>query len=746
MSIRNEVALSEAQYEVVPAPDWTIENIVDWNLSSTEEQSIAGLIIDNQFNISTHESYHRNIKKLTSPYAVQALSQAIIDFDPSAERLLIHEVAVHRLITTGKGKYEECDWEKRSFAKTENLKIRQRETNLESYAIDGRANILVLLENVQLGDAIEISYTLQPIAPIEGFKFARILPLSYPYRVGWLHSSIVFEEGQSISWDTHNLPQEIETQGELRCGLQAMSWRIWHPEVLSLEYNTPTSHIYAPTLEISCWENWGEIAQFILETWRDAKEASSDEIPIKLSELTSADDTIEQKILSCLTFIQEEVRYLAVDMGQCGGIIPAHTETTLRRLYGDCKDKTLLFIKFLDELGVESFPVLVGTDWKDRVENFNPSSVLFNHVIAAVELEGERYYLDPTIKSQGGSLKKRSKLPYKLGLPIRENTTEFIKIPSPAVDDFLIELTENFYLKKNNDGSYLKFNIRCSGIAADFIRLRISQVGLNGFLKEEAKHLSSVLPNTVAGSEPAPSLNDDNEQNEIVIEGYFVIKEWGRSHDGGKIFEYPARVLNYGIDQVDATEVRKLPWSLPYPNVLVHHISVDGEHFTPTMDETKHVKGPGFEYSYKTYNSAENSPAITYRWRNTAEVVQAKNWGDYLKKREKAFSSTVFNAFLNTSRRISKPNEQKSSSRKISSGVIIAVLVVLWIILLMSRIISNNVSYSPPSHQIEQPSIVEEVIKSKDKSILEQLNEYNSPDAEPYVEQPGTFRSTVAPK
>lgn len=86
-------------------------------------------------------------------------------------------------------------------------------------------------------------------------------------------------------------------------------------------------------------------------------------------------------------FVRRKVRYVAVEVG-IGGYRPTPSSETLERLWGDCKDKSFLLIDLLNQAGIEAYPALIRLDEDDRILDAFPNPFGFNHLIAAVPVEG----------------------------------------------------------------------------------------------------------------------------------------------------------------------------------------------------------------------------------------------------------------------------------------------------------------------------------------------------------------------
>ncbi|MFC1593121.1 transglutaminase family protein, partial [Candidatus Omnitrophota bacterium] len=101
-----------------------------------------------------------------------------------------------------------------------------------------------------------------------------------------------------------------------------------------------------------------------------------------------------EKVQAIYNFCAEDIRYVAVEYGQAG-YEPHKASDIFFNKYGDCKDQAILLVTMLREIGVPGMLVLIGTyDYLNLEEDF--PSVNFNHCIAAVRLDGELIFLDPT--------------------------------------------------------------------------------------------------------------------------------------------------------------------------------------------------------------------------------------------------------------------------------------------------------------------------------------------------------------
>ncbi len=130
------------------------------------------------------------------------------------------------------------------------------------------------------------------------------------------------------------------------------------------------------------WEGVGQWYQDLLRALPRAGEP----VRQKARELTAGLPGPRERIAALTAFVRRDVRYVAVEVG-IGGYRPAAPADVLARRWGDCKDKGLLLVDLLQEVGIEAYPVLIRSDGQGRVEADFPAPDRFNHVIVAVPIQ-----------------------------------------------------------------------------------------------------------------------------------------------------------------------------------------------------------------------------------------------------------------------------------------------------------------------------------------------------------------------
>ena len=200
--------------------------------------------------------------------------------------------------------------------------------------------------------------------------------------------------------------------------------------------------------KVTTFSSWDELGRWY---WNLSKDqfVSDEDIKRKVYELTHDKDNVEEKVESIYNFITDEVRYVGLEFG-IGGYKPRKATRVFTTHYGDCKDKGILLMTMLNEIGVKADIVLVRTRSKG-ITNYNlPMLGLFNHFITLVHLPDKDIFLDATPEFY-----RYTELPFEDQdidvFVIGEWGSKFMKTPLKSADENFIDISMEIWLSK--DGS-----------------------------------------------------------------------------------------------------------------------------------------------------------------------------------------------------------------------------------------------------------------------------------------------------
>jgi len=211
-------------------------------------------------------------------------------------------------------------------------------------------------------------------------------------------------------------------------------------EMRALDSNLPADAPAWPSVEFSDGESW----QTVAATYRELTEARirNDDARPLLAGIKAPDYL--QKVVERL---HHEVRYTGVEFGSAK-LIPEYPSETLRRRFGDCKDKSTLLVAALRASGIEAYLALLSAGDDQDVSPDLPGLGMFNHAIVFVPhaaANGQDLWIDATAEySRVGSLPPADA--DRLALVIRPGTHELTRTPAlRSADNRQVE-TRDFFL------------------------------------------------------------------------------------------------------------------------------------------------------------------------------------------------------------------------------------------------------------------------------------------------------------
>jgi hypothetical protein len=194
-------------------PDWVRVDDIDTGYQSPVPSQETLLIHSQQHHVTRREVHYRIARRMESLTAIQHSSQWRWDFDPATQHVTIHSLAVRR------------DGEIAEHASPSRIRVLHREENLERFVIDGYLSAVVLLEDVRVGDIIDMSLTVRTdhrILP-DNFAFSTAIP-TYTYtRLFFL--SVRFPKNHPIQWRTDSDKIGLNTK-DVGDGETEWSWKL----------------------------------------------------------------------------------------------------------------------------------------------------------------------------------------------------------------------------------------------------------------------------------------------------------------------------------------------------------------------------------------------------------------------------------------------------------------------------------------------------------------------------------------
>jgi hypothetical protein len=209
---------------------------------------------------------------------------------------------------------------------------------------------------------------------------------------------------------------------------------------------------------------WSDVGAWYTDLTRGRTDATP-EMKQKAAELVNAKSSQLEKIHALARFVQNDVRYVAIELG-IGGYQPHSAAEVFVHRYGDCKDKVTLLASLLHEIGIESYYVLINTVRGAVSENTAPN-LGFNHAILAIKLpenmndpsllavaqrpnHGRILFFDPT-DSYTTLGRIRGELQANYGLLVAGSAGELMALPQLPSTASYVQRTAHLRLSAEGD-------------------------------------------------------------------------------------------------------------------------------------------------------------------------------------------------------------------------------------------------------------------------------------------------------
>jgi len=154
---------------------------------------------------------------------------------------------------------------------------------------------------------------------------------------------------------------------------------------LQVRFSPPSPPKYG--IFFSDWKDMGLWYECLSSECRRPDET----VRTRANELVSGLGDLKSRIEKLAFFVQQEIRYVSIQIG-IGGYQPHRASEILANRYGDCKDKATLLAALLEAMNIDSCYLIVNTLPKVVRENSPVSLFCFNHVVLAIKLPDEKLY------------------------------------------------------------------------------------------------------------------------------------------------------------------------------------------------------------------------------------------------------------------------------------------------------------------------------------------------------------------
>lgn len=497
-------------FEVAAPGDW-VDAVAAPAFDETSPRPSANgvvyLLVDRQWrrNEADRVRYAHFVTQALNPTGVESTSHISIDFDPAFESLTLHQITVHR------------DGQQLDRLDRSQISLIQREQGLENQIFDGAQTLNVFVDDVRAGDAIEYSYSISGSNPVLGDHFAAMLFLQWEVPVRRVRYRVLWESPKALQIRAQQTT--VRPQVTAVGGAKEYVWSADSVDPLIPDPNLPDWYDPFPTLYLSDMRDWQEVADWAEPLYSLPPIGPNQQAVI--DRILAGATTPAQRVSAALNFVQDEVRYLGIEMGPRSHR-PREPDEVLERRFGDCKDKSRLLVSLLRGMGVDAVPALVNTRSNTRAGRGLPTPTAFNHVIVRATVDGRSYWLDPTESFQGTDIEHLAPPDYGDALLVADGAADLVGIPGNEDTTYRRTVVETFDIRDavRQPASYVVETLSEQG-SAESMRQQLAETDLDELQHDYLDYYAYYYPEIEVDS--PMSVDDDRRGNRVRVGEYYRI-------------------------------------------------------------------------------------------------------------------------------------------------------------------------------------------------------------------------------
>ncbi|HEX4140822.1 MAG TPA: DUF3857 domain-containing protein [Candidatus Methylacidiphilales bacterium] len=606
---------STPTYSIAPPPAWVKSLDPDTVNAPAVAGSNGGLdyiLIDNQQQVQPQGIFKHCAVRLVNEQGLQVGSDLRAGFDPNYQTLIINWLRVKR----------DGTWSDR--LRNDSFQLIRREENLDSQMLDGRYSAICHLQDVRVGDIVDFAYTVTGANPVFGGKFVDSFATGYPQPVGLFSMQVAVPQGRNIAvkgfGGAHDPVRTVQPDGS-----QLLTWRQENIPASIIEPGIPPYYDALPWVELSEFDTWNDVAKWGLDTF-SLDEPLSPDLQEEVDSIKAAHTTPSTRAMAAINFVQDQVRYLGIEMG-ANSYKPTPASQVFARRFGDCEDKTQLCVVMLHALQITASPMLVNTTRGEATGDFLPSPLDFDHAIVSLFVDGHLYCADPTRTGQRGELRDLAVDDFKRGLLVTEDATHLSRIALSPASLPRITIDQAYKVTSATDPAQLLIHAVYRGSAAEGVRDSFSALSHEELQKDYLDYYGRVYPQIKEDGEMR-SQDFPGDNRFEVWHSYTVPGLWTR--DSASV-PYQASFIPFSIVPTvgHTTPVpRAAPYRIDYPADVTVNMEIDLFDNWPLQVLPAHVETPNFTFVLSPWVQ-ENVIHLQYHYQALAPDVPPAGIAEY---------------------------------------------------------------------------------------------------------------------
>ncbi len=458
----------------------------------------------------------------------------------------------------------------------------------------------------------------QESVPVAEARYTLQLPPGWEYKAVWLNHP----EVQAAQVGTNQWQWQVKDIPPVRWEPEMPPWKgVAGLMIVSLIPPGGANRGFLNWKEMGSWYNG----------LTEGRRVASPEIKQKVAALTALSPAPLAKMRALAVFVQEDIRYVAIELG-IGGQQPHPAPEVFAHRFGDCKDKATVMSSMLKEVGIDSYYVIIHAERGGVTPATPPHLGGFNHVILAIRLPdgvsdeslvatmqhpklGRLLFFDPTDElTPFGEL--RGPLQSNYGLLVTPDGGELTELPELAPSANGVTRTAKLALDPRGtlSGDVQEERV---GDASSYERYRLRNVEKDA---DRIKPIETLMAHSLGTFQITKATVVNLKQNSLPFEYHwsFVALDYGKV--AGNLLLVRPRVLGTRTSGfLETKEPRKFPVEFRGPSRDTDVFEI----VLPPGYEVDDLPPPvNVDYSFASYHSKTEVNGNTLKYTRTFEVKE----------------------------------------------------------------------------------------------------------------------------
>ncbi|MDF3059424.1 MAG: hypothetical protein K0R17_3639 [Rariglobus sp.] len=617
--------------------------------------------VEVQIDVDPIEEFRHYALRVETEAGLQSSGQLSVDFAPGYQTLRWHFVRIWR------------DGKPRDVLTPSALRILHQEENAERFLYHGRITAHLVLHDLRVGDLVETAYTVSGANPVFQGRFSTFLsgtgsaPIDrLSYRVRTPTTRPIHAEVVGPFKPVH---RKVQADGH-----DEHFWSAENIPPVSALRDVPSHVVQFSYIQITEFTDWEDVRRWA-RTLFDSTGRPSPGLMDRVQPLLADAKTTEAKANALLRFVQDDVRYLGLHLNESTHR-PANPEEVIERRFGDCKDKSLLLVMLLRELGYEADVALVSSAWRRGLAGLQPSPLSFDHAIVRVkEPSGKRarvslqkqppapvkstlrdaasvtfnatledtevaslhfdsddvyLWIDPTAQLQGGGFSQRHVPDYGYALVLDPASAGLVKVTPRSEGESWIDVHELYTITDYTSPVTLEITINYRGAEADGYRYFRRVADSARYTQQMTGYLARFRPKIKSKGQVA--WEDHRDRNLLTARFTFEIEDFWTTDASGhvRMIEFYPWYLSDRLTRPETIE-RIHPFGLSHPSTVVQRTDVLLPKDWPVSNDVHEVDDDTFAYKHSAKVDGSRATLI-YQWRTLADTVPAERLVEWNRK------------------------------------------------------------------------------------------------------------------